>query len=141
MPSNTRFAVAIHLLTALAFVGDTRTSAELAKSVNTNPVFLRRILSRLVKAGLVNGQAGKKGGFGLARAATSITLLDVYRAVAEDPLFSVHGNAEAKACPVSCSIKGVLSDVFERAEGAAAKELKRTRLSDVLAEVPAPATP
>jgi Rrf2 family protein len=138
MAANTRFAVGVHLMTSLAFTGGMRTSEELAASVQTNAVVLRRILSRLEKAGLVTGQPGRKGGFTLARPASSVTLLDVHRAVGGG-LFAVHANREAKNCPVSACIKGVLVDVFTKAEGAAESELRRVRLSDVVARVPSPA--
>lgn len=135
--ANTRFAVGVHLLAALAWSGGTLTSEDLAGSVVTHAVVLRRILSRLEKAGLVLGHPGRKGGFTLARPASSITLLDVHRAAGGGGLFAVHANKEARHCPVSVSIRGVLSDVFARAEGAAEGELKRIRLSDVVARIPA----
>jgi Rrf2 family protein len=137
MAANTRFAVGVHLLTSLAWAGGTLTSEELAGSVVTNAVVLRRILSRLEKAGLVAGHPGRRGGFTLARPASAITLLDVHRAVGGEGLFAVHANKEAKHCPVSACIKGVLADVFTKAEGAAEGELRRVRLSDVVARVPA----
>ena len=137
MAANTRFAVGVHLLTSLAFTGGTQTSEDLAASVLTNPVVLRRILARLQKAGLVLSHPGRKGGFTLARPASAVTLLDVHRAVGSKGLFAVHAHKEAKNCPVSSCIKGVLADVFTRAEGAAEGELRRVRLSDVVARVPA----
>jgi Rrf2 family protein len=137
MAANTRFAVGVHLLTALSYMGGTLTSEELAGSVVTNAVVLRRILARLERAGLVQGHPGRKGGFTLARPATAITLLDVHRAVGGDGLFAVHTHKEARNCPVSACIKGVLADVFTKAESAAEGELKRVRLSDVVARVPA----
>ncbi len=139
MAANTRFAVGVHLLTSLAYMGGTMTSEELAGSVVTNAVVLRRILARLEKAGLVTGHPGRKGGFALARPVSAITLLDVHRAVGGNGLFAVHANREAKHCPVSACIKGVLTDVFAKAEGAAEGELRRVRLADVVARVPVPA--
>lgn len=136
MAANTRFAVGVHLLTALAYAGGTMTSEELAASVVTNAVVLRRILARLENAGLVQGHPGRKGGFALARPPAAITLLDVHRAVGGDGLFAVHTNREARNCPVSSCIKGVLAEVFSKAEGAAERELRRVRLADVVARVP-----
>ncbi len=139
MAANSRFAVGVHLLTALAYMGGTMTSEELAASVVTNAVVLRRILARLERAGLVRGHPGRKGGFTLARPAASVTLLDVRRAVSGEGLFAVHANREARTCPVSTSIKGVLAEVFATAEGAADDELRHVRLADVVARIPAPA--
>ncbi|MBW8858053.1 MAG: Rrf2 family transcriptional regulator, partial [Bradyrhizobium sp.] len=53
MPTSTRFAVAVHILTALA-VGDGKPmrSEDLAYSANTGAVVIRGLLSRLSEAGL-----------------------------------------------------------------------------------------
>jgi Rrf2 family protein len=137
MSANSRFAVAVHILASLAWLQGTHTSEELAESVNTNPVVVRRILRRLVQAGIVRAQPGRNGGFGLARPAAAIRLDEVYRVVEEDGLFAVHSNREVKRCPVSCGIKGVLKDLFAEAEGAALVSLGRARLSDVVEKIAA----
>ena len=75
---NSHFALATHALAALAIKDDCLvTSSMLAMSVGTNPAFLRMVLGRLKKAGLVELKLGKGGGSKLARPAASITLLDV----------------------------------------------------------------
>jgi Rrf2 family protein len=57
------------------------TSDQIAGSVNTNPVFIRRILGRLHKARLVNVQHGTGAGWTLARPSEKISLREVYNAV------------------------------------------------------------
>ncbi len=137
MAANTRFAVALHLLTALAWLGGVQSSEVLAAgTVNTNPVVLRRILGRLVRAGLVEAHPGKSGGFRLARPASRIRLLDVYRAVDEDGLFAIHDHPEIKACPVSCGIRPALAEVFAETQAALEASLRRTRLSDLVRRIP-----
>ena len=57
---TSRFTVAIHILSLLALTkGESRTSEELATSVNTNPVVIRKILGILRKAGLIQIQMGQ----------------------------------------------------------------------------------
>jgi Rrf2 family protein len=138
MAGNTRFAVALHALAALAWLGEAQTSEQLARgTVNTNPVVLRRILARLVKAGILEAQPGKQGGFRLARAPRAIDLASVYRAVeGEEDLLAIHANPEVKSCPVSCAIKPVLDDVFREAEAALSRSLAGRRLSDVIDRIP-----
>lgn len=51
MKANTRFPVTIHILSYIAIKGTGITSEELAKSVNTNPVVVRRLNGHLKKAG------------------------------------------------------------------------------------------
>ena len=62
MAVNTQFSIAVHILAGLAYRCETGnpelTSAYLAASVNTSPSFVRRILSKLSKAGLVKTTTG-----------------------------------------------------------------------------------
>ncbi len=137
MAANTRFAVALHALAALAFLGEGRTSEELAHgTVNTNPVVLRRILARLVKAGILEAQPGKKGGFRLARAPRAVDLAAVYSAVeGQQRLLGIHANPPVASCPISCGIRPVLDSTFREAEGALIRSLAGRKLSDLVASV------
>jgi DNA-binding IscR family transcriptional regulator len=50
MSGNSRFPVAVHVLTALAYRdGESLSSTRLAESVRTNPVVIRRLLIRLAR--------------------------------------------------------------------------------------------
>lgn len=138
MAANTRLAVALHLLAALAKAGRTLTSEDLAGSVNTNAVVLRTILARLAKARIVEAQAGRAGGFRLARPVEEITVLEVWRAVDAEGIFTVHGHPVCEACPVSTRIKDVLGEVFADAEAAVARSFGRTSLADVVARFDGP---
>lgn len=140
MSTNSRFAVAVHALVALAYMGAPATSEQLASNtVNTNAVVLRRILARLVKAGILEAQAGKTGGFRLAREPRSIDLGAVWLAVEDGGVFGIHENAAVPSCPVSCAIKPILTDVFSSAETALQRSLSGTKLSDLLGRVTGPA--
>ncbi|MBX9874457.1 MAG: Rrf2 family transcriptional regulator, partial [Beijerinckiaceae bacterium] len=91
MPTSTRFAVATHILTALAFSdGKPLRSEDIANSANTGAVVIRGLLSRLAEAGLTRSQLGSGGGALLAKKPDEIRLLDVYRAVEDTELFAVH---------------------------------------------------
>src|SRR5260370_4693151 len=76
-----RFSVAVHALARIDhFDGKRLTSESIADSVGTNASFVRRLLSMLARAELVESSAGIAGAR-LARPAGKITLLDIYRAV------------------------------------------------------------
>ncbi len=126
MAANSKFAVATHILTALAYMsanpdphhGHLRSdglisSDMIAASVNTNPVVVRRILSQLSKAGIVDSHLGKQGGVRLARVESQISLLDIYLALGEGPLFSHNPNTPNPECPVSVKIKAIIQPVFD----------------------------
>ncbi len=59
---SVQFTVAAHIMAALGyFQGEEISSATLADSVNTDPTFVRKSLSKLSKAGLVVTKRGKSG--------------------------------------------------------------------------------
>jgi Rrf2 family protein len=136
MAVNTRFAVAVHIATALAYQSEeSRTSDELAKSVNTNPVVVRRVLCALAKAGLIDVKEGKSGGSVLSKRPSEITLADIYRAVEPDPVFGVPEKDVNRSCPVSCKMQKLMNGVLLRVERSLSETLKKTRLSDLLKEI------
>jgi Rrf2 family protein len=135
MAANSRFSVAVHALTLIAWHADERhTSREIAGSVATNPVVIRRLLGELTRAGLVEASHGSKGGFRLARPAARITLHDVYSAVEQGGFFALPEKGNDK-CPVACRMKSILDGVFSRVESKVLPELKRTTLADVVGQL------
>lgn len=137
MAANTRLAVAVHILTGLAYRrNDLVSSEQMARSVNTNPAFVRRILAKLTKAGIVHSTAGKTGGARLAVPPARINLLDVYRALGEDPLFALHHNAPLPTCAVSCGIRDALAPALQNAQSAAEKALARVTIQQLLVQIP-----
>src|SRR5437762_11026773 len=111
MSTNSRFAVAVHVLTLMAWSDEeSLKSDQIAVSVNTNPVVIRRMLCELAEDKLVVSQTGSTGGSRLAREPEQITLLDVYRAVECAGGFSLHPKSPSHRCPVGASISAVLED-------------------------------
>ena len=59
MAANSQFSMAVHILTVLAKAEDEKVKSDyVARSVNTNAVVIRRIMSQLSAAGLVSSQTG-----------------------------------------------------------------------------------
>lgn len=133
---NSRFAVAVHVLTLLEQQhGEPVTSEYIAGSVNTNASLVRRLVGMLTRAGLTTSQLGTGGGALLARAANKISLLDVYRAVDEGELFAMHRERPNPACPIGRNIQAALEGHIERASQALEHELSQVTIADVLADV------
>ncbi|WCN37547.1 Rrf2 family transcriptional regulator [Aneurinibacillus uraniidurans] len=129
---NSRFAVAIHILSLIAASpGKPVTSDYIAGSVNTNPVVIRRISGMLKKAGLLQTHAGVAGAI-LTKEITDISLLDVYRAVqVQDDLFAIHENPNPN-CPVGRNIQAALEDAFGNAQKAMENELASKSVADIV---------
>jgi Rrf2 family protein len=136
MAVNTQFSIAVHILAGLGCRnGRHTTSSELAMSVNTSPSFVRRTLSKLSKAGLVETATGKAGACWLAKKPEQISLRDVYRAVDAPKVFAIHAYANQKACPVSCNIKKALDHALTRTQKAMEKSLDDISLAQIIADI------
>ena len=134
--TNTQFAIATHIMAALGHAaGKEVNSAEIAGSVNTSSSFVRRILAKLSKAGLVKTATGKGGSCWLARPARRISLLDIYRAVEAPKAFAIHQYPAEKQCPVSCGIKPALSRVLADTQQAVEGSLQRKSLAAVISDL------
>lgn len=135
MNINTRFAVAVHMLTLIAFKKDGHVSSELmARSVNTNPVVVRRLVGRLKKAGLVAVRAGA-GGTCLCRPAEEISLRDVYlalKAESKSKLVNLHPSPNPE-CFVGRSIHDALAEPLAQAEREFQSSLAATSIADIRA--------
>ena len=114
-PTSTSFAVAVHVLTALA-VGDGRPMRleDLATSAATGAVVIRALLSRLNEAGLTRSQLGAGGGALLAKEASGIGLLDVYRAVEDTQIFPLHRKPPCRTCAVGGNILAAIEPTMNR---------------------------
>jgi len=132
MSRATRFSVAMHALALIEHMSEHRLTSEMiAKSVGTNPSFVRRVLAMLSHAGLVQSASGVAGAR-LARPAGKISLLDVYRAVdmEDEHRLAVHVEPNPR-CVVGRHIQGALDTVIGPAEAAFEAQLKRRSLADV----------
>lgn len=108
------------------------TSDFLGNSINVNPVIIRKLLSQLKDAGLIEVKRGP-GGAATARPLNEITFLDVYRAVdciEEDTLFHFHENPNP-ACPVGKNIHNILDDKLIRVQNAMERELASITLEEL----------
>lgn len=133
MAANSRFAIAVHVMTMMAWAGDEPLKSEqVACSVNTNPVVIRRILCALQRARLVVSQTGSAGGSRLARKPGQITLLDIYRAVDAGDLFSLHRQPPNDSCPVGMNIETVLEDVLAEVGQSIERVLAKITIEKVL---------
>ena len=138
MAANSRMTIAVHALAWMALAQrrgqDVLTSDQVAASVNTNPVIIRRSLGDLGRAGLVHVRHGAGAGWSLARAPEEITLLEVYDAVGQEPLFGMHRTEPNLECPVGRGIRPALGQVYDGIEQAVRHELAEVSVADVLRE-------
>ena len=138
MQISSRFTIAIHMLTCMETFKDEYkvTSEFLAASINVNPVIIRRILSQLKEAGIIEVKRGT-GGAAPAKPLEEITFLDVYRAVEgieENTLFHFHENPNPD-CPVGRNIHKILDGRLLKVQQAMERELQGMTMADVMADL------
>jgi Rrf2 family protein len=135
MAANSQFSMAVHVLTLLARSDSNYLkSDEIAASVNTNPVVIRRLLGQLANAGLVASQTGASGGSRLAIEAKKIKLSDIYRAVCCGEIFALHGSPN-RDCPVGRHIEAVLCKLQKEIDRSIDSKLSEYSLADVISEI------
>jgi Rrf2 family protein len=138
MSANSRMTVAIHILSYMVLREQRRrepaTSEDIADSVKTNPVVIRRLLGLLQKAGLVKSRRGANAGWTFVKRPDAITLLDIYDAVETAPLFGMHPSPPSRTCPVGRGIQPALTKVYGSLEKQLRERLAKTPLSQVFAD-------
>lgn len=138
MQISSRFTIAIHMLACMDVFKDEYkiTSDFLASSINVNPVIIRKILSQLKDAGLIEVKRGP-GGATIAKPLDEVTFFDVYQSVdciEENTLFHFHENPNMD-CPVGKNIHQVLDDKLLRIQAAMEQELKSITLADMASDL------
>ncbi|MBS1958492.1 MAG: Rrf2 family transcriptional regulator [Bdellovibrionales bacterium] len=130
---DTRFTVSVHMMTSLAYHRQRLLSSELlAEGIKTNASFIRKLVTKLSAAGLVESVRGKSGGIRLAKNPKDVTLDQIYKAVVDSTLIAVPTKSPQKSCKVSCGIGSVLCKISDEIEEGTLKQLSKTTLQAVL---------
>lgn len=128
--------MAVHVLTLMAWAEDEPLKSEqVADSVNTHAVVIRRMLCELAESKLVVSQSGSMGGSKLARLPEKITLLDIYQAVERRGVFSLHRHPPNRDCPVGVNIGTVLNEVLDEVDTAVERVLANITIKDVVSRL------
>ena len=133
---DTKFSVAVHILVLVAESTEPINSDQMAQSVGTNASYVRKILSLLKKADIIDGHQGVCG-YSLNAAPEQLTLLQIYQAVMEQPkphLLDIHRNANDQ-CIVGHHILPVLTGLFAEAEQSFARALAEKTVADCIAGI------
>ena len=133
---DTKFSVAVHVLILVSESPALINSDQMSMSIGTNASYVRKILSLLKKAGIVDGHRGISG-YTLMITPEQLTLLQIYQAVMEQPkphLLDVHQNPSDR-CIVGQHIRTVLTGMFADIEEGFARSLAGKTLADCIADI------
>ena len=120
---NSDLAIGLHIVGFLtARRGEPLTSKTLAETYGTSPVVVRRVLSKLCQAGLIESRRGLGGGSVLAVHPSKINLRQVFEAVAEDTqLLRRHPGEESGVAKV---LAEYINEMYAEAEEALMQRLE-----------------
>ncbi len=136
MTKDRTLSTAIHILCILGVLRDELVSStHIAKSLQTNPGLVRRMLLKLSESGLIESTKGKGGGSKLAKSADKITLDEIYKAVSYGPIFGSFEKEPYQPCNISCSMGGILKDVYDNLEYDLQKSMKKIKLSEIISRI------
>jgi len=130
MKASTNYTKAVHICIYLNIKESKLiNSTELADSVKTNPVVIRRLVSVLRQHNIIGSIPGANGGFFLKKDAKEISLWDIYLSTREEEFFKrPKVNPE---CIVSSNLAVLLHDSSVAAELSMKKELSSVTISDL----------
>lgn len=95
---------------------------QLAEMQNVSPTYLSKILTKLVKAGMINSMSGANGGYTLRHNWEDISFLDIIHAV--------EGKSSLFDCCLYNDPKCVIKEVMLSAEEKLENELRNRKISD-----------
>ncbi len=87
-------------------------SAEIACSININPVLVRKEIVKLKEAGLITVREGKGGGSKIAKQPKDIHLSEIFRITSNDHVFSFAKNEPNHDCPIGKNINIWLDKLY-----------------------------
>jgi DNA-binding IscR family transcriptional regulator len=108
------FALAAHALVFLSRRQCCTSSACLAKNICTNAARVRKVMAKLVRAGLASARQGADGGFLAAKPPREITLADLLLALDENCVERLWRSGDPN---MDCIIASGMADVMEEVYG------------------------
>ncbi len=129
---TSEFTVAVHALVFLNHRQDFHSSEEVAGNVCTNPARIRKVLSRLKKAGLVETREGIDGGYHFAKAPSEVSLRMVADAL--DVSFvsaSWRTGNPHMACLIASGMDAVMGNLYRELDEGCKERLGQITIEDI----------
>ncbi len=135
MRQSNRLSGILHVLLHMADRSEPTTSEMLAKTMDTNPVVIRRIMAGLREQGLVRSEKGHGGGWTLSCDLSKVTLRDIYAALGSPSLLAIGNRTEAPICLIEQSVNATLDQAFRDAESLLLSRLENVTLAMLSVDV------
>ena len=125
------FSMDIQALVVLANNEGRCPSGELAEKLNSKSVFLRKILSHLVKTELIQAKEGRDGGYFLVKDPSEIKLSEVYDAMKAETFPKGFFNVESNDC-FAPTTRESLCTLRDEMEGWVVAGLEQKTIADLM---------
>lgn len=126
-----KFAITIHILTLLTkFPNDFLSSEFIAGSMNLNPVLVRKEIANLKAHHIVESKEGKNGGTKLSKAASDITLKEIFEMAFDNINLGYAKNQPNPDCPVGKKINQNLAELYADMNEKVSLQLTKISLED-----------
>lgn len=135
MKRDSRLSGVLHLLMHMATEQRPLTSEVLAKSLDTNPVVVRRLIAGLRERGYVRSEKGHGGGWTLACDLSAVTLRDIHEGLGSPRLLAIGHQSERPDCLAEQAVDAALGDAFADAEARLLARFGEVTLADLQVEV------
>ncbi len=137
MSASTKLSTAVKALTYLALVEpQPKNSTEISEVTGINASKLRKILSYLVKSGIVESEKGISGGFTLRKQPKHINLQEIYCAVEDRKAFHLDVNkAKGKALNKNQKLNNFFLDLFADIQINIENEMKKITLKSIIDKI------
>ncbi len=126
-----KFAISVHILTLLTkFPNDYLSSEFIAGSMNLNPVLVRKEIANLKAHHIVESKEGKNGGTKLSKAASNISLKEIFEKTFENIGLGYAKNQPNPDCPVGKKINENLDALYAEMNQKVCEQLEGISLED-----------
>ncbi|MGH8782525.1 RrF2 family transcriptional regulator [Paraburkholderia sp.] len=131
MRSDSRLSRMLHVLIHMDRHDAPMTSEKIAGMLCTHAVVVRRMLGGLRDSGYVQSDKGHGGGWVLTVSLDELTLLDVYRALGEPPVFALGMTDDEAQCLVEQAVNARLAQTLEAAEALLLEQFGNVTVGDI----------
>ncbi len=133
---NSDFNVAVHALVYLQHKACTLSSEELAENICTNAARVRKVMSKLRRAGMVKSAEGAVGGYALEQPTNTITLAAIADAIDCSFVGSSWQSGDTEMeCLVSSGMGDIMDGIYRDLDQLCRKRLRGITIDDIHWEI------
>jgi Rrf2 family protein len=137
MSASTKLSTAVKALSYLASVSpEPKNSADISDITGINASKLRKLLSLLVKSGIVESEKGTNGGFKLKKKANQINLQEIYCAIEDRKAFHLDVNkSKGSGLNKNQKLNNYFLDLFNDIQINIENEMEKISLKNIIDKI------